>query len=234
MASPQKENGFVPIANEIMESLAKIKFPLSHYEWKILIFLFRKTYGWGKPDDEISLSQFCEGTKILKPHVCRALQKLIQKNIITQTGNTITQTGNGGVEKYLSYKYQKDYENWTDTRLPKQVTVEPLPKQVTTITRIGKGPCVEPLPEQVPTKDNNKDTILKTGKKSKKFTPPTVAEIAEFCRARKNNIDPEYFYHKNNTIGWKDKNGNPYKSWKSVIITWEKWNAKNEPIRNML
>ena len=49
MASPQKENGYTPIAHEILEALAKQL--LSPDEWRILMIIFRKTYGWDKKED---------------------------------------------------------------------------------------------------------------------------------------------------------------------------------------
>ena len=44
MASPQLEDGFTRVANELLEALAKLK--LCAYETKVLIFIIRKTYGW--------------------------------------------------------------------------------------------------------------------------------------------------------------------------------------------
>ena len=58
------------------------------------------------------------------------------------------------------------------------------------------------------------------------FKEPTVEEVREYCKLRKNDIDPEYFFDKNSTIGWVDKNGNKYKDWKAIIRTWERWTKK--------
>ncbi len=141
MANPQKENGYTSIANEILERLAAIEISLSHYEWKCLMLLFRKTYGWQKKVDRISLSQFSEGTGIPKPHVCRAMKKLTKKKIVTQTGNGY----------YVSYSFQKDHDLWI-----------PLPKQAMPVTQTGN----EPLPKQVDTK-YNKETITKENQPDK-------------------------------------------------------------------
>ncbi len=74
MANPQKENGHVDIANEIMEALAGIR--ISGEEWQCLCVIFRKTYGWHKKEDWISLSQFNLLTKLKKPNIFRAIKKL--------------------------------------------------------------------------------------------------------------------------------------------------------------
>ena len=80
MAKPQKENGFVPIANELVEQLAKVN--LSSYAWRTLLALLRKTYGWNKKCDRISISQFQELTGISRRHQSRAIKYLVDRNII--------------------------------------------------------------------------------------------------------------------------------------------------------
>lgn len=58
-----------------------------------------------------------------------------------------------------------------------------------------------------------------------KFVKPTVDEVAEYCRERKNKIDPEAFVAHYATNGWKLSNGNKMADWKSAVITWEKSNG---------
>lgn len=145
MASPQLEHGYTKIANEIVDSLVRWQF--SSYEWRCLLFIIRKTYGWGKKKDWISLDQFVFATGIKRPHVCRALRMLISQNIITKRG-----TGN----KPLC-AFNKDFDTWK--RLPKGVrTHTPLPKGVTTITKRGNPS----LPKGAPTKETlTKETLTK-------------------------------------------------------------------------
>jgi len=88
MENPQTENGFTKIANEILEKLAGTY--LSPYEWQVLMFVFRKTYGYCKKSDWISNSQLVGITHIHKAHVSRTLKKLKDRNIVTQTGNKIS------------------------------------------------------------------------------------------------------------------------------------------------
>lgn len=160
MASPQKENGYTPIANEIMEALCQIN--LSAYETRILLFILRKTYGWHKKEDRISLSQFSKVLHIAIPHICRTLKRLVKRKIITQIGNGY----------YVSYLFQKDYEKWKS--LPKQAI---LPKQVIGITQIGnslpaqirKGFPHKPLPIQAVPKQADTKDIKETNTKEKRF-----------------------------------------------------------------
>src|SRR4051812_14345160 len=115
MTNPQKENGYTPIANEIVEALARTN--LSPYESRLLWCVFRKTYGWNQKDDWIALSQLVEMTGMQKSHVSRAKSKLLERHIVTQTGNRIS--------------FNKFYTQWRE--LPKQVTADArrAPKLVT-------------------------------------------------------------------------------------------------------
>lgn len=147
MASPQKENGFTPIANELMEALCRTRIPGETRQ--VLDTILRKTYGWNKKQDAISLSQFTQATGLSKVHTRQAIVKLISMNIITEKGKGVTEKGN---EIGQVYEFNKDYDNWKP--LPKKVT---LPKKVRAFTEKGKNP----LPNSVPTKEIYKDTITK-------------------------------------------------------------------------
>lgn len=63
----------------------------------------------------------------------------------------------------------------------------------------------------------------KPKKTPKRFIPPTVEEVAAYCRERNNGIDAEafvaYYDSKNWMIG-----SNKMTKWKSAIVTWEKRN----------
>src|SRR3990167_4518164 len=96
MASPQIENGFTRIANEILERLT---LPgINGSEYRIAIFVLRKTYGFGKKKDRISLTQFQKGTTMKRSHVVETIKSLVDKRILLKD--------NG------SYIFNKDWENW--------------------------------------------------------------------------------------------------------------------------
>ena len=54
------------------------------------------------------------------------------------------------------------------------------------------------------------------------FVPPTIAEVAAYCRERGNRIDPETFVSYYARQGWVLSNGRTMKDWRSAVITWEK------------
>lgn len=98
MSSPQLENGYLRIANELAEALYHTN--LSPYEWRVLWFIFRKTYGHQKKTDRISLSQIEKATGINRGCAGRALRSLRARNMV------VFESGECGI--------QKDYEQWKE------------------------------------------------------------------------------------------------------------------------
>src|SRR4030067_466508 len=113
MASPQLENGYLKIANEIMDAL--IKNNLSGQEVRAILFVIRKTYGFNKKEDYIALRQFWEILGISKTRASQVVNSLGLMKILTVTENL-----NGKVKKYL---FNKDFDDW-DIPLRKSVTVQ--------------------------------------------------------------------------------------------------------------
>ena len=107
MASPQLENGYTKIANEIMEALAKHRLPGEQRQ--VLDVIFRKTYGFNKKDDMISNSQFVEATGLKKGNVSRAIKSLIEKKVVIKSDNTVIKSDN---RSYSTYRFNKDYSEW--------------------------------------------------------------------------------------------------------------------------
>ena len=58
-------------------------------------------------------------------------------------------------------------------------------------------------------------------KKSTKFIPPTVEEVAAYCRERDNKVDASRFVDFYTTKGWM-VGKNKMKDWKSAVRTWER------------
>ena len=143
MANPQREDGHVDIANEIVEALAKTY--LSSYESQVLWAIFRKTYGWHKKEDWITNTQISDMTGIAESHISRTIKKLIQRKIIIK------------VDKKIAF--QKDYDQWE--KLPIQDTK--LPKQVIKVTQIGHKVTQIGIHKRNYTKETlTKETIQKT------------------------------------------------------------------------
>ena len=57
--------------------------------------------------------------------------------------------------------------------------------------------------------------------KKKRFTPPTVEQVAEYCHGKGYHIDPEAFVAFYASKGWM-VGKSPMKDWKSAVVTWTK------------
>lgn len=152
---PQLENGYTKIANELLEAIAAIRIPGEAMQ--VLLVIIRKTYGYCKKKDAISLSQFVAATGIKKPNVCRAVKKLLDMNIIKPLSKKIIKI----IEKdnaYISeYELNKDCSSWIP--LSKKITLSKKIKNV-----IEKDNL--PLSKKIPTKETiTKETITKERKK---------------------------------------------------------------------
>jgi phage replication O-like protein O len=110
MSKPELEKGFTRLANELMEALCRTN--LAKYESRILWTVLRKTYGYQKKMDEISLSQFSKATGINKPNVHRTLKLLIRRRIIVSEPQ---------VPGKIFYGLQTDYDQWMGSSLSKPI-----------------------------------------------------------------------------------------------------------------
>jgi hypothetical protein len=55
----------------------------------------------------------------------------------------------------------------------------------------------------------------------KRFTPPTLDEVIEYCKARGNVVDPVKFHASYTAKGWK-MGKTPIIDWRACVVTWER------------
>jgi len=109
--NPQLEDGFAPIANEILEAIARTT--LTDYESRCIHWLWRKTYGWHNPHgkakktDAISYGQWAEGTAIDRRTIWRTLESLVKRKVITKA--TVKKSGRNPI---TVWGFQKKYKDW--------------------------------------------------------------------------------------------------------------------------
>lgn len=73
-------------------------------------------------------------------------------------------------------------------------------------------------------------TVPKKREARKRFSPPSAAEVREYCRERENAVDAESFVDFYAAKGWKVGNS-PMKDWKAAVRTWEKRESRAAPRR---
>lgn len=103
MASPQTENGYTRIANEILEVFAKTD--MNGTQRRILDVVVRQTYGYKRIAHEISISFIAKATNIHHKQIQRELNTLISRNILTVVSEATFNKSRG-------LAINKDYERW--------------------------------------------------------------------------------------------------------------------------
>lgn len=73
-------------------------------------------------------------------------------------------------------------------------------------------------------------TVPKKREARKRFSPPSAAEVREYCQERENAVDAESFVDFYAAKGWKVGNA-PMKDWKAAVRTWEKRESRAAPRR---
>jgi len=103
LANPQKENGFVAIANELIEVLSRIK--LNGTQFRIILAILRATYGYNRKYHHISDGFLSKVTGINQRQINREIQRLIKMDIIK-----LYDTGSYTQARVIGI--QKDYSKW--------------------------------------------------------------------------------------------------------------------------
>ena len=109
MANPQKEKGYTQIANEILEAVWNTK-ELSATQLKILLILWRYTYGFNRKEAAIAQKYIADATGAHISSVRRELKKLKQWGIVHEISPA-------GFNKSTVYEFNKNYSEWKVTQV---------------------------------------------------------------------------------------------------------------------
>ena len=154
MANPRIENGYVRIANELLEAICRLD--VSGSEMRILLYIIRRTYGFNKDYAEIPLSEISAAVGMRREHIQKMLKRLSTKNIIDLRTN--------GGTKPQTISIVKNYEKWAvelcaSCLLHKMATVAP------TVVQNGNSSVVQ---NGNSTYKDNKDNFKDSFKDRKK------------------------------------------------------------------
>lgn len=104
MADVQLENGFTKIANQILEVIQHFQF--TQNQFKVLMLLWRSTYGWNRKECELSLSYIEKNTHLDRKRASATLQDLIKANVIIEIDK-------GSSQKAKIVAFNKNFTEWT-------------------------------------------------------------------------------------------------------------------------
>lgn len=157
MASPQTENGYTRIANELIEEMAKQSW--SGCDFRVMLTVMRRTYGFGKTTDDFTITQMQRWTGLSRSVVCRTLKRLVTKRSLVKTKN--------------GYAINKNWEQWLVTkRSPSsasdQMVTSASDQMVTKVVTKWSPPSIS--------KETYKRNIPKERGASAKNTPAEIAK----------------------------------------------------------
>lgn len=82
-ASPQVEDGYTRISNELLGAL--VLADLTKQQWEVLMAVVRKTYGFNKTEDDIALSQLAAMTAGDRSNLSKVVISLVDRRILIRS-----------------------------------------------------------------------------------------------------------------------------------------------------
>jgi phage replication O-like protein O len=131
-AKIQTENGFVKIHPKILDLLAAAD--LTSSEFRCVMFVLRKTYGWGKKEDAISYRQIAEATGLSRRGVINSMKALMEKRVLSASDPKL---GRNGCRVYSFNKY---FEEW-DGVINGEVTFTIKDEMVKNVSPLNSEEC---------------------------------------------------------------------------------------------
>ncbi len=184
---------------------------LTDFQFRLWLYLitYVDDFGRGSADPELLKGLVFPRRKgVTEGQISDAL------TVLANTGMIILYENDGE-----SYFY---FPNWGDhQRIQTRHSKFPDPAESTVIH--GEPP-LESNTNRIQ-KESNTNT---KGERASAFTPPTLKEVEDYCRERNSPVDPKQFYDYFSTGDWKDAKGNPVRNWKQKLLTWEKYDAKDD------
>jgi phage replication O-like protein O len=230
LADVQLEHGYTKIAHEILEATMKLK--LSPTQFKIIMAVWRYTYGFNRKDHDMSLSFIAEAIGAHKQSVKKDLDKLLDMKILVVTEESTN-------IKSRKIAFNKNYDSWEKLELAKQLTVSQ-----TTYSRVSQTAYsgvsqtayqeINYLNKNLNKKDTEEDNTLKRileilekseildSKKITAFLRDDISDIIENFGFE----DPEEMI----VEAIKDSARGNGKTWKYVykkLVAWKKQGIKN-------
>jgi len=149
--SPQKENGYTPIAHQILGEIGR--HGLNGTQRGIIDQLWRYTYGFKRKEATLSLSFLASALDKTKKHIDKELSMLIARNVVIVVSDEPNRT--------RVLRFNKDFDSWKSALLIEG--------------KNQKGD--EDMPKDVPYKEIIDHLNAKAGKRYSHKTKPTQALI---------------------------------------------------------
>jgi phage replication O-like protein O len=175
MARATVEYQFTPIPSEALERLAAAG--LSGREFRIILVVMRKTWGWSKVKDRIPLSQFARHTGIDRRKCHAILISLAKQKIIKRT------VAVKGDRKAITYSFNEIYAEWKLS--PSRGTVDKKGDEKGAVPfqgdRLSPSTATELSPSTAHSIDTNRNLLIESGEEP--LGPPERVQGLSLPRA---------------------------------------------------
>ncbi|WP_336822981.1 replication protein [Sporosarcina sp. USHLN248] len=180
MSGVQTENGFTKIANELLEQIATFKFNGS--EFRIIMTIWRFTYGFNRKSHPLSTSFIAEAVGIENSRVRKVLKKLIDNNVIHVLEEaTFNESRVLAFNKnYASWKVEKDWRGEETPHCDKNAQPEGANKTQPQGSERTQPQGSNTTPKKETLKDNLKENVKDNNSKPVVVVDDEFAKLSTF------------------------------------------------------
>lgn len=212
MASPQKEKGYTPIANELLEAIVRARF--LRMELSVILWVARLSYGWSaRKTKAIGVREMAKEMNMPQASVHLAIQVLIDHRVLIR-------------DEQNRYAINKDYESWLESAQPVgQKVPSPLgtTAQPAGISAQPAGINAQPVGHFVDgpkASKTRKASVKGLDDENGDTDTPSLAEIVEYASELNKRMDCRRFFDHYTANGWT-RGKSRIADWKAVLRLWE-------------
>lgn len=158
-----------------------------------------------------SLPKLATGTGLSIQQTRTALSHLISTGEVTDESSS--------QNRIITIVRYDEYQTSTDESTGNQQTINRRSNRQSTDD-------LTPSIEYIEYKEMNKKDKKDNNKPLKRFVPPTVEEVEQYCWERKNHVSASRFVDYYESVGWMvgsgGGKGKPMKDWKAAVRRWER------------
>lgn len=201
IASPQIQNGYTKLANELLVAL--YRYPFSGNARRVVDWVIRDSYGWERKKTTAASFSDLEAELIMsRASVGFAVKGLIAAGIILR-------------DTAGCYALNKHYRDWIQ-QAPSMLPLTGAPNQK------AKAALAEAPPPRVrkdrPTPAPTPAPALASPAPA--FVAPTLEQVAAYCVERGGKINPERWHTHYCANGWR-VGRNAMTDWQAAVRSWE-------------
>lgn len=189
MASPQIENGFTRIANELMEALYRTD--LSGTRLRLMLYVMRESYGYRRTSATFTYGEIASAIGIKRQHAVRDMTWLVEHNYLGKNKAE-------GDQSSSEWSIQKDYMQWGATKIGTTDNLQDAPteqeQEIIGSTRNGTSTSIGTATKngsETSTKNGSPHTPYMEERNLKKESAPTAPKQKTLGLASTRNTDPD-------------------------------------------